>query len=69
MKFQYYPDTDSLCIDLSDEVSVDSREVAPRVALDFDAKGRLVGIDIDHAAKSLAYHAWRLRHCPLAAFH
>jgi uncharacterized protein YuzE len=32
-------------------VSVDSREVAPGVVLDFDAEGRLVGIDIDHASR------------------
>lgn len=51
MKFHYYPKTDSLYIDLSEKVSVDSREVAPGVVLDFDAKGHLVGIDIDHASK------------------
>ena len=51
MKFHYYPDTDSLYIDLSEKTSVDSREVAPGVVLDFDAKGNLVGIDIDHASK------------------
>ena len=51
MKFHYYPDTDSLYIDLSERTSVDSREVAPGVVLDFDAAGRLVGIDIDHASE------------------
>jgi uncharacterized protein YuzE len=51
MKFYYYPETDSLYIDLSDKTSVDSREVAPGVVLDFDADGNLVGIDIDHASK------------------
>jgi uncharacterized protein YuzE len=51
MKFNYYPDTDSLCIDLSSTPSADSREVAPGVVLDFDVDGRLVGIDIDHASR------------------
>jgi hypothetical protein len=32
-------------------VSVDSREVAPGVVLDFDAGGCLVGIDIDCASR------------------
>ncbi|MCZ6874300.1 MAG: DUF2283 domain-containing protein [bacterium] len=51
MKLCYYPETDSLYIDLSERVSADSREVAPGVVLDFDAEGQLVGIDIDHASK------------------
>ena len=51
MKFQYYPETDTLYIDLSEKTSSDSREVAPGVVLDFDSEGRLVGIDIDHASQ------------------
>ncbi|OLE67118.1 MAG: hypothetical protein AUI36_06870 [Cyanobacteria bacterium 13_1_40CM_2_61_4] len=51
MKFQYYQDTDSLYIELSDKTSVDSDEVAPGVVLDFDAEGHVVGIDIDHASE------------------
>lgn len=50
MKFQYYPETDSLYIDLSDKVAADSHEAAPGVVLDFDAEGHAVGIDIDHAS-------------------
>ena len=50
MKFHYYAETDSLYIDLAERPSVDSREAAPGVVLDFDAEGRLVGIDIDHAS-------------------
>ena len=51
MKFNYYPETDSLYIDLAERPSTDSQEVAPGVVLDFDAEGRLVGIDIDHASQ------------------
>jgi len=51
VKFHYYPETDSLYIDFSEKVSVDSREVAPGVVLDFDAEGHLTGIDIDHASQ------------------
>jgi uncharacterized protein YuzE len=51
MKFHYYPDTDSLFIDLSEKTSVDSKEGASGVVLDFDNEGHLVGIDIDHASK------------------
>lgn len=51
MKFHYYAETDSLYIDLSERASVDSQEIAPGVVVDFDADGRLVGIDIDHASE------------------
>ena len=51
MKLSYYPETDSLYIDLSAKTGVDSNEVAPGVVLDFDADGQLVGIDIDNASK------------------
>ena len=50
MKLNYYPDTDSLYIDLSERVSVESREVSHGVVLDYDADGNLVGIDIDNAS-------------------
>jgi len=51
MKFHYYPETDSLYIDLADRPGAESREVAPGVVLDFDAAGRLVGVDIDQASQ------------------
>jgi len=51
VKFHYYPETDSLYIDLSDRPSARSEEVADGVVLDFDKDGRLVGIDVDHASK------------------
>ncbi len=53
MKLHYYADTDSLYIDLSEKVSVESREVSPGVVLDFDDAGRLCGIDVDHASQNL----------------
>ncbi|MCX6344938.1 MAG: DUF2283 domain-containing protein [Armatimonadetes bacterium] len=51
MKCQYYPETDSLYIDLVDRPSAESQEVRPGVVLDFDADGKIVGIDIDNASK------------------
>ena len=46
MKLNYYPETDSLYIDLSEQPSADSKEVSEGIVLDYDAKGNLVGIDI-----------------------
>jgi uncharacterized protein YuzE len=53
MRINYYPDTDSLYIDLSSKTSVDSREVSDGIVLDYDAEGNLVGIDIDQASVKL----------------
>ena len=50
MKLNYYPDTDSLYIDLSEQPSTESREISEGVVLDYDARGNLVGIDIDNAS-------------------
>ncbi len=50
MKLHYFPETDSLYIDLADRASADSREITDGVVLDYDAQGRLVGIDIDEAS-------------------
>lgn len=51
MRFRFYPDEDSLYIDLSNRVAVESREVSADVTLDFDDNGRLVGIDIKNAGE------------------
>jgi uncharacterized protein YuzE len=53
MKLNYYADTDSLYIDLSERPSVESREITEGVVLDYDAEGNLVGIDIDNASRKV----------------
>jgi uncharacterized protein YuzE len=53
MKISYYPDSDSLYIDLSEQPSTESREISEGVVLDYDAEGRLVGIDIDNASQKV----------------
>lgn len=50
MKLNYYPETDSLYINLSEQPSVESQEISEGILLDYDADGRLVGIDIDNAS-------------------
>ncbi|OQC08903.1 MAG: hypothetical protein BWX80_00079 [Candidatus Hydrogenedentes bacterium ADurb.Bin101] len=54
MKMKYYKVTDSLYIDLSENPSVESKEVSEGVVLDYDVNGNLVGIDIDNAASKVA---------------
>ncbi len=65
MKINYYPETDSLYIDLSHKTSVESREVSDGVILDYDESGNLVGVDIDHASKKLDIREIVLGRLPL----
>jgi uncharacterized protein YuzE len=53
VKLHYYPETDSLYIDLNSRPSADSREIAEGLVIDFDREGNVVGIDIDHASRKL----------------
>ncbi|MFA6451472.1 MAG: DUF2283 domain-containing protein [bacterium] len=66
MKLNYYPETDSLYIDLSERASADSKEVAAGVVLDFDADGNIVGIDIDNAASVVNLTRLDVESFPLA---
>lgn len=65
MKLNYYPDTDSLYIDLSEKTRVESREISEGVVLDYDAEGNLVGIDIDNASKKVQLKELTLRKLPV----
>ncbi len=53
MRLQYYPETDSLYIELKAVPGVETREIADGLNIDIDAKGGIVGIDIDHASNKL----------------
>lgn len=53
MKLHYYPETDSLYIELRDVASVETREVSDGVNADFDEGGNIVGFDIDGASGKL----------------
>jgi uncharacterized protein YuzE len=64
MKLNYYPETDSLYIDLSEKTSVESREISEGVILDYDADGTLVGIDIDNASKKVELNELSLQKLP-----
>ena len=53
MKLNYYPETDSLYINLSEQPSVESLEISEGILLDYGADGRLVGIDIDNVSNKV----------------
>lgn len=64
MKLNYYPETDSLYIDLSEKKSADSIEVSEGVVVDYDAEGNIVGIDIDNASKKLSIKKLEINKLP-----
>jgi uncharacterized protein YuzE len=64
MKLHYDPETDSLYIDLNPRPSADSHEVADGVVLDLDAEGQPVGIDIQHASRTLDLSTLETRSLP-----
>lgn len=51
MRFEYFPDTDTLYIQLQDGPGADAQEVAPNLVLDFNAAGEVIGIEIEHASQ------------------
>ena len=64
MKLNYYADTDSLYIDLSEQPSDESREISEGVVLDYDSAGNLVGIDIDNASAKVQMDTLTLSKLP-----
>jgi uncharacterized protein YuzE len=53
MKLHYYPETDSLYIELSSAPGAETREIVDGLVVDLDARGNVVGLDIDHASVKL----------------
>jgi uncharacterized protein YuzE len=54
----YDPDADAVYVALADTRAQEGSEVAPGVVLDFDAEGRVVGIEITRAKITLAPGDW-----------
>lgn len=67
MKLHYYPDTDSLHIDLSSAPKVDSRQISEDLVADCDENGRIVGLDLQHASFQMDLTTAQLEHLPLSA--
>jgi uncharacterized protein YuzE len=64
MKINYYPETDSLYIHFSDQVSTESLEISEGVVIDYDETGKLVGIDIDNATHKVKLEEFILHQLP-----
>jgi uncharacterized protein YuzE len=53
MKLHYYPETDSLYIELNSAPGTQTREIVEGLNVDLDSNGNVVGFDIDHASGKL----------------
>ncbi len=51
MKLHYYPETDSLYIELKSGPGIEAREIVDGLIVDFDADGGVVGLDIEGASR------------------
>ena len=65
MKLHYYPETDSLYVELKAGPSAETREVAEGLNVDLDAAGNVLGFDIDHASKRLDLSALETESLPV----
>lgn len=69
MKLHYYPETDSLYIELSSAPSVETRAISDALNIDFGAGGDVVGIDIDRASKQLDLTTLEMSALPVRALY
>ena len=53
MKLHYYPETDSLYIELKAAPGAETIEVSDGINMDLDANGGVVGFDIDRASRKM----------------
>ncbi len=53
MKLHYYPEADSLYIELNSAPGTEVREIVEGLVVDLDANGDVVGFDIDQASRKL----------------
>lgn len=67
MKLHYDQETDSLYIDLNSRPGADSREVQESAVIAVDAKGKIVGIDIQHASEVLDLAIFEAESLPVTA--
>ena len=57
MKLNYFPDTDTLYIDLADRPSTESEVINDNLVIDLDEQGRPVGITLEHYSQSVTSQA------------
>ena len=65
MKLLYYPETDSLYIELRSGPGTETREISDGLNVDLDAEGNAVGFDIDRASRRIDLSTLEMEALPL----
>ena len=68
MKLRYFPETDSLYIDLKAVPGAETLEVADGLNVDLDDKGEVGGFDIDHASQRLDLATLETEYLPVRSY-
>jgi uncharacterized protein YuzE len=69
MRLHYYPETDSLYIELKAGPGSETREIVSGVNVDLDEDGAVVGLDIDQASRKLDLSTLETYALPLKTLH
>jgi uncharacterized protein YuzE len=70
MKLKIDEEADALYLTLSESVASDSEEVSPGIIMDYDAEGRVVGIEMLHLSKrapAADLRRWQIESVPIKA--
>lgn len=67
MKIEYFEDTDTLQITLSERPVVDTRDLDEDTLLEFDDDGNLVTMTVEHAGKRAEMESFLYKKYPAAA--
>jgi uncharacterized protein YuzE len=64
MRLDYFPDTDTLYIQLRGVPGVDAQEVAEDIVFDFNEAGEVIGIEIEHASQRMELNSFQISALP-----
>ncbi|MFO7899020.1 MAG: DUF2283 domain-containing protein [Planctomycetota bacterium] len=64
MRIEYFPETDSLYIELAERPGADTQEIGEGIVVDLDEQGRVIGIDVDQAGRHLDLGKLNLKRIP-----
>ncbi len=67
MKIDYFPDTDTLYIELRQGPGADAQEVADDIVFDFNEAGEVIGIEIEHASQRMDLRDFHLSAIPTSS--